>query len=58
MTTYTDKGTVIKGNIIKCEARKIAKPIVINKSGRHKANKTTLRDNAICVIERELEFVK
>ncbi|MCL2115499.1 MAG: hypothetical protein FWH29_04685 [Methanobrevibacter sp.] len=58
MPVYTKKGDIIKGNIIRVEARKIAKIKVIVKSGRHKAQKTVLRDNAICVIDRELEFIK
>ena len=40
------------------EARKIGKIKVIAKSGRHKAQKTVLINNAICVIDRELEFIK
>jgi hypothetical protein len=58
MGVYTKKGDILKGNIIRAEARKIAKTKVITKSGRHKAQKTVLRDNAICVIDRELEFIK
>ena len=58
MVTYTEVGTVIKGNIIKAEARKISKPSVITKTGRHKTNQITLKDNAVCVIERKLKFIK
>ena len=58
MGVYTKSGDILKGNIIRVEARKIGKIKVIAKSGRHKAQKTVLRDNAICVIDRELEFIK
>ena len=58
MGVYTKKGDILKGNIIRVEARKIGKIHVIVKSGRHKVKKTVLRDNAICVIDRELEFIK
>ena len=58
MGVYTKSGDILKGNIIRVEARKIGKIKVIANSGRHKAQKTVLRDNAICVIDRELEFIK
>ena len=58
MGVYTKKGDILKGNVIRVEARKIAKIKVIAKSGRHKAQKTVLKDNALCVIDRELVFIK
>ena len=58
MPIYTKAGDTIKGDKILVEARKISKIKVISKSGRHKAQKTVLRDNAICVIDKELEFIK
>lgn len=58
MTTYTKKGTIIKGNHIVCEARKISKKELINKSGRHKSQRVTLKDNAECVIVKPLRMVK
>ena len=51
-------GDSIKGDKILVEARKISKIKVIVKSGRHKAQKTVLKGNALCVIDRELEFIK
>ncbi|KZX16408.1 hypothetical protein [Methanobrevibacter curvatus] len=43
MTTYTEEGTTIKGNILVVEARKISDAKVINKSGRHKTQQIILR---------------
>lgn len=36
MTIYLKKGDIIKGEKIKCEARKISNPRPVHKSGRHK----------------------
>jgi len=44
------------GERIACEARKIKAPQVISKSGRHKAQRTVLHDNAYCVIEVPLKY--
>lgn len=56
--TYTERGTTIKGDRIVCEARKISQPKVIVKSGRHKAQKVVLRDNAECIIVKEWKILK
>jgi len=58
MSTYTKSGTVIKGNQIVYEARKISKKEIINKSGRHKAQRITLKDNAECIIIKPLKMTK
>ncbi len=55
---YTGRGTVIKGDRIVCEARKISQTKVIVRSDRHKAQKVVLRDNAMCIIVKELKFLK
>ena len=55
---YTGRGTIIKGDRIVCEARKISQTKVIVKSGKHKAQKVILRDNAMCIIVKELKFLK
>ena len=47
MTTYQDIGDKIKGYKILCEARQINNPRVISKTGRHKAQRTVLKDNAL-----------
>ncbi|MEN4006619.1 MAG: hypothetical protein PQ975_12355 [Methanobacterium sp.] len=54
---YTGRETVIKGDRIVCEARKISQTKVIVRSGRHKAQKVVLRDNAVCIIVKELKFL-
>ena len=53
MATYIKKGDRIKGDKIKCEARKISRPHPVNKSGRHKTQQIDLKDNAECIIEKE-----
>ena len=55
---YTDEGTVIKGDRIVGEARKISDIQVIVKSGRHKAQRVILRDNAMCLIDKKVKFIK
>lgn len=57
MTIYTKIGDTIKEDKIICESRKISDITKINKSGRHKAQRITLRDNAMCIIEREVHFI-
>ncbi|HEX3013782.1 MAG TPA: hypothetical protein VHO92_05870 [Methanobacterium sp.] len=54
----TDEGAVIKGDRIVGEARKISEPVVIVKSGRHKAQRVVLRDNAVCRIAKKYKFIK
>lgn len=53
MTTYLKKGDMIKGDRIKCEARKISNPRPVHKSGRHITQQINLKDNAECIIEKE-----
>ena len=50
MTIYDSENDVLKGDKIVCEARKISKIRIINKSGRHKAQQVTLTDNAKCTV--------
>ena len=57
MVIYTEIGDTIKGDKIVVEARKIDKIKVIAKSGRHKAQQTTLRDNAVCVIDKRIRSI-
>lgn len=58
MTIYTQTGTIIKGDRIIAEARKISDVRVIVKSGRHKAQRITLKDNAMCYIDKKLKFIR
>ena len=57
MPTYFEVNDTIKGDKIVCEARKIDKTDKINKTGRHKAQRTTLRDNARCTIIKKARFI-
>jgi len=56
--TYTTGGTTIKGQTIVGEARKISDVRVIVKSGRHKAQRVILKDNAECIIAKQYKFIK
>lgn len=58
MKVHTEEGSTIKGAIIVGEARKISDPIVIPKSGRHKAQRIILKDNAMCRISKKFKFIK
>lgn len=58
MIIYADEGDSIKGATIIGEARRITDPIVISKTGRHKAQRVTLKDNAFCRIARKLKYIK
>ena len=46
-------GDSIYGHKIIAEARKISDPIVIVKSGRHKAQRIILTENASAIIDRK-----
>jgi len=56
--TYTEEKTVIKGDVLVAEARKISKPRIIVKTGRHKSQRVILRDNASCRIAKKYRFIK
>jgi len=56
--TYTTEGSTIKGETIVGEARKITDIQVIVKSGRHKAQRVILKDNAECTIAKQYKFIK
>ncbi len=51
-------GDTIRGSRIYAEARKISDPAVIVKTGRHKAQRVILSDNAVARIERKLRWVE
>jgi hypothetical protein len=55
---YTNEADTLKGNKIVAEARKITDPILIVKSGRHKAQRIILKDNAMCRIAKKYKFIK
>lgn len=57
MTIYYKKGDAIKGDKIIGEARKLSKPRVIAKSGRHSAQRIILIENSFCIIDKELRFL-
>lgn len=58
MVIYTKTGTMIKGDRIIAEARRISDVRVIVKSGRHKAQRITLKDNTMCYIDKKLKFIR
>lgn len=55
---YTEEGEAIKGDRIIGEARKISDIRVIVKSGRHKAQRIILRENAMCILDKKLKYIK
>jgi hypothetical protein len=48
-----EEGDCIHGYRIRAEARKISDPHVIAKTGRHKAQRIILTENAEAIIERK-----
>ena len=50
-------GDSIHGYRIRAEARKVSDPQVIAKTGRHKAQRLILTENAEAVIERKLGWI-
>jgi hypothetical protein len=50
-------GDSIHGYRIRAEARKISDPHVIAKTGRHKAQRIILTENAEAIIERKLGWI-
>ncbi len=50
-------GDSIHGYRIRAEARKISDPKVIAKTGRHKAQRLILTENAEAIIERKLVWI-
>jgi acyl-CoA synthetase (NDP forming) len=57
MSVYTEEGDTIVGDVLVGEARKVSKPVVIVKTGRHKAQRIVLREDAKCRIEKKLRFI-
>jgi hypothetical protein len=51
-------GDSIHGYRIRAEARKVSDPQVIAKTGRHKAQRIILTENAEAIIERKLGWIQ
>lgn len=54
---YTNKGDTIKGDRIIGDARRISDIQIIVRSGRHKAQRIILRDNAMCMIDKKFKYI-
>jgi len=52
-----EEGDTVHGYRIRAEARKISDLTVIAKTGRHKAQRVILTENAEAVIERKLGWI-
>ena len=52
-----EEGDTVHGYRIRAEARKISNPKVIAKTGRHKAQRIILTENAEAIIERKLGWI-
>ena len=57
MSTYCEIGDRLIGDTIVCEARQIKSKPPICKSGRHKAQRNVLKDNANATITKKARFV-
>lgn len=57
MQTLKNVNDKLIGDKVVCEARQVSKPSIINKSGRHKAQRITLKDNVECIIIKKAKFV-
>jgi len=57
MAECYDKENTLHGYRIRAEARKIGDPTVIVKTGRHKAQRVILTENAEAVVERKLGWI-
>lgn len=57
MSTYSDVGDKIIGDIIICEARQIREKPPVHKSGRHKTQRVVLKDNANATIIKRSRFL-
>ncbi len=53
-----EEGDTIRGSKIIAEARKISDPFVIVKTGRHKAQRVILLDNAVARVEKKFRWLK
>ena len=58
MAVCYEIGDKIKGYKILCEARQIKPPKVIAKTGRHKAQRTVLKDNAEATILFKVKYLE
>ena len=58
MTECYEAGDALHGYRIRAEARNISDTRVIAKSGRHKAQRIILTENAEAIIERKLGWIK
>lgn len=57
MTECYEAGDTLHGYRIRAEAHKVRDPRIIAKSGRHKAQRIILTENAEVVIERKLGWI-
>ena len=57
MTTCYEIGDKLKGYKILCEARQIKQPRIIPKTGRHKAQRTILKDKAEATILAKVKYL-
>jgi hypothetical protein len=58
MTDCYEAGDALHGYRIRAEARKVSDSRIIAKSGRHKALRIILTENAGAIMERKLGWVK
>jgi len=57
MPIYREKGDALKADKIVAQARRIDPTTIQSRTGKHKGQFMTLRDNAYCVIDIPLKSV-
>jgi hypothetical protein len=57
MPTYRNLGDELRGDKITASARSISAIRVVQRTGKHGGQVTTLRDNAYCVIDLPLKII-
>ena len=55
MATLFESGDALRGDRVVLNARRISRPRIIARSGRHEAQEIIARDNVYCVIEMPLK---
>ena len=58
MVVAKEVGDELIGDKILCESRQVTKTVIINKTGRHKAQRVTLKDNAKCRILKTVRYIE
>ena len=58
MTTYTEICDTIKEDRLIVEARKISDTSIIVTTGKYRVQRTRLKDDIACIVDKKLHFIK